>query len=178
MLDNALIRLLISIISSGLILRGINSAQILQSYQPTQQGIIETPVVLISKLDDVPRIWPKRTDLWDPIGLVESHSELQIYETHFQIGTLYPQDPAVDSMTASDLANTVRQIVQSEDCITTLLQNDVQVIRITPVRNPYFKDDRDLFEMSPSFDMALNHKQEFTNESDSVSTINSGIYPV
>jgi hypothetical protein len=178
MRDNELIRLIISIINSGLLLRGVSGIQVLQAYQPTQQGIIETPVVLISKMDDVPRLWPERTDNWDPLLEIESHSELQIYETHFQIGALYPQNPAVDSMTASDLANTVRQIVQSEDCITTLLENDVQIIRVTPIRNPYFKDDRDLFEMSPSFDIALNHKQEFTNESNAVSLINAGIYRV
>ena len=178
MLDNQLIALLISIINSGLILRGVNGAQILQSYQPTQQGIIETPVVLISKLPDVPRGWPQRIDTWNPLTLTESHGEMQIYETHFQIGSLYPQNPSVNSMTASDLANTVRQILQSEDCITTLFQNDVQIIRVDTVRNPYFKDDRDLFEMSPSFDIALNHKQLFVNESDSISDINSGIYPV
>jgi len=178
MLDNALIRLLISIINSGLLLRSVSGIQVLQAYQPTQQGIIETPMVLISKMDDIPRLWTERTDNWDPLATIETHTELQIYETHFQVGTLYPQNPAVDSMTASDLANTVRQILQSEDCITALFNNDVQIIRITPIRNPYFKDDRDLFEMSPSFDIALNHKQEFTNESDSVSLINEGIYPV
>lgn len=178
MLDNDLIRLIISIINSGLLLRGVTGVQTFQSYQPTQQGIIETPVVLISKLQDIPRAWTERKDHWDPLLQVESHQELQIYETHFQIGTLYPQNPGVDTMTASDLANTVRQILQSEDCITTLFQNDVQIIRVTDVRNPYFKDDRDLFEMSPSFDIALNHKQSFTNESDSISNINSGIYPI
>lgn len=178
MLDNQLIALIISIINSGLILRGVNGVQILQSYQPTQQGIIKTPVVLISKLQDIPRGWPQRKDIWDTIQSKEYHTEMQIYESHFQIGTLFPQNPAVNSMTSSDLANTVRQILQSEDCITTLFQNDAQIIRVTEVRNPYFKDDRDLFEVSPSFDIALNHKQSFTNESESILEIKSGIYPI
>ncbi len=178
MLDNQLIALIISIISSGLTLRGITGVTIFQAYQPTQQGIIETPTVLLSKLADYRRGSPQRVDVWDSFNSVLLHTELEVYETHYQIGSLYPQNPAVNTLTASDLINSVSQILQSDDCIDQLFMNDVQILRITDIRNPYFRDDRDLFEMSPSMDIALTHKQIFTNDGKSISLINSGIYPV
>lgn len=178
MLDNELISLLISIINAGLTLRSVSGVKTFQAYQPTQQGIIETQTVLISKLADYRRGSPERIDLWDSINNVMIHTELQVYETHYQIGSLYPQNPKINTLTASDLLNTVAQILQSNDCIDQLFSNDVQILRITDVRNPYFKDDRDLFEMSPSMDIALTHKQIFSNNGTFISLINSGIYRI
>ena len=88
------------------------------------------------------------------------HTETQIYDSHFQINTLSIQNPAdADPITAADLANTVAAILQSEICLSTLLDSDVQIYRITEVRNPYSQNDKQRFEANPSFDLILNHKQ-------------------
>lgn len=180
MKDNDLIRLIISIVTDGLALRSISGVSIMQSYQPMQQGIPFNQTIFISKVSDTPIGSPKRLDEWNSLTQKMMKSEIQVYETQYQIMALFPQNASTETLTASDLANTVRQILQSDECISRLLESDAQVLRVTSVRDPYFKDDRNLFEMSPSFDISFIHGQTFENEIGAVDEDNivAGIYPI
>lgn len=160
MTDNELIRLFLPIIKAGLVDDGFTNVTVVQSYQPTQQGANSGPTIYFYKLGDHRYGWRRATDEWDEENSRMVHTEIQFYETSFQVSSLVTQRPQVPlSYTASDLVNEVAAILQSDKTIVTLNNSDVGILRVTEVRNPYFTDDRDQYEASPSFDFVLTHKQ-------------------
>ena len=160
MTDNELIRLFLPIINAGLVADGFVQVKVQQSNQPTMQGINTNPTVYFYKIGDRRFGWRKGEDVWDTINSIMVHTELQYYETTFQISALVLQSPKNPSQyTASDLVNEVAAILQSDNTIQTLEAQSVGILRVTDVRNPYFMDDRDNFEASPSFDFTLTHQQ-------------------
>jgi hypothetical protein len=158
--DNALIQLFLPIITSGLIAAGYTGVIVKQANQPTQQGVNTPPTVYFYKVGDHRYGFLRRSDEWDTINNIMVHTELQQYETTFQISALVLQNPLTpDQYTASDLVNEVAAIMQSDFTRVILFNADVGILRVTDVVNPYFTDDRDQFEASPSFDFILTHKQ-------------------
>jgi hypothetical protein len=94
------------------------------------------------------------------------HHEVQYIEVTFQVSALVLQYPVTPNQyTASDLVNEVASIMQSDNTIFTLNDQGIGILRVTDVLNPYFVDDRDQFEASPSFDFTLVYK------SDRISTV-------
>ncbi len=164
MLDNQLIALIISTIIGQEAIAGIPGTPIKQAFQPTQQGANTQPTAYLHKIHDKRYGFRRSEDIWDPVNKIMGHEETQQYETMFQISTLSTQDPAnVSQYTASDILNLIAYILQSATTIVILQSNSVGIERISDVRNPYFKDDRDRFEASPSMDFTLTHKQIITS---------------
>ena len=88
------------------------------------------------------------------------YTESQQYLTTFQFSALATQDPSnVNSLTASDILNYARAVMQSLAFVTAIEAQGVGVLRIGAVRNPAFTDDRDRFEYEPSLDVIFSHKQ-------------------
>ena len=88
------------------------------------------------------------------------HTEKQQYASPFKMTALSVQDPAnATQLTASDIVNYACAAMQSDNTIMTLKAQDVGILNVDQVQNPYFTDDRDQFEASPSFDFTLTHKQ-------------------
>jgi len=158
--DNDLIRLFLPIITAGLTAAGYAGVIVKQSNQPTQQGVPTAPTVFFSKVGDHRYGFLQRSDEWDEDEELMVHTEVQAYETTFQISALALQDPADTSLyTASDLVNEVAAIMQSDATRETLKAGGVYILRVQDVTNPYFVDDGDNFEAMPSFDFILSHKQ-------------------
>lgn len=179
MQDNMLIQLFLPIITAGLTGLGYTGVSVVSSNQPTQQGVNTPPTVYFFKVSDHRFGSLRRIDYWDSMTSEMVHKEVQDYETTFQISSLVIQNPLVtNSYTASDLVNSVALVLQSSSTLQQLYANDVGIYRITDIRNPYFTDDKDRFEASPSFDFTLTHKQ-INKTTDPVATsFNYGIYRV
>lgn len=178
MTDNELIVLFKSVIETGLTDRGYTGVTVIAAAQPTQQGIPTGPTVYFTKLYD--KVYGSiarstQNDI-DPSYLIRIES--QQYETAFQINTLVIQNPASLSYTASDLANEIALILMSEDAINTFIENGVGILRVTDVRAPVFRDDRDRYEYSPSFDFTLTHKRTRTSRIQVIKSTEIGIYPI
>lgn len=179
MLDNALIQVFLPIMRAGLDDAGFSMVPIVQTNQPTLQGIDYGAMVYFCKVTDHRYGWVKRDDYWSVEDNQEKHSEQQTYESTFQCGALAIQDPAdITKPTASDLANIVAAILQRSTTIETLLQSDVQILKITDVQNPYFTDDRDQFEANPHFDFTLIQQQINISNINVISEFQPGIYRV
>ena len=174
MLDNQLIKEIIVIIKAGLTAAGAPYSALLvkQSNQPTQQGVPTKSTVFLTKLFDHRHGSLRRDDVWDLDLEKMFHTETQIYETTFQIEALAIQNPAdVNSLTASDIVNRVAAILQSDTALTSFWDKDIGIERIEEIRNPYFQDDKQRNEASPSFDFILTHKQVIITESPIVEDI-------
>lgn len=160
MLDNQLIALIESTLIAGEAVAGIPNMPILQAFQPTQQGVNVDPALYLFKVGDRRYGWVERKDVWDEDAEVMRHQETQQYETTFQISALATQNPKTpNAYTASDILNLVAYILQSADAIATLEAQGIGILRVTDVRNPYFSNDKQRNQASPSFDFTLTHKQ-------------------
>lgn len=179
MTDSQLETLIMTIVTAGLIADGFMDVQIQQSSQPIQVGVSTGATVAFFKIGDHRYGWPQRLSYVDPDTQIMMRKTTQAYETTFQMESLLPQNPTpADQTTASDLLNAVAAIMQDEDTIATLIANDVGILRVTDVRNPYFIDDRDQNEAAPSFDFTLTHKQTIIKTVPAVQSVQFGIFPV
>lgn len=156
MTDNQLIQLFLPIIQVGLIADGFPNVVTKQANQPTQQGINTSPTVYFYKVASKRYGFLGRWDKWDAVTSKMVHTESQYYETTFQVSALVRQFPITPNQyTASDLVNEVASIMQSDNTRDILNASGVGILRVKDISNPYFVDDRDQFEASPSFDFVL-----------------------
>lgn len=136
------------------------AVKLARNYQATQQGAATGPYVYFFKVGDHRYGHVERCDVYDTDLEVFTHTESQIYETTYQFSAWIPQTPGdVTSLTESDILNAVSGIMQSDTILAAFRAAGVGIQRVTEVRNPYFTDDRDLFEAVPSFDIILTHKR-------------------
>lgn len=174
-----------------------------QAFQPTRQGVTARPTCYLHKLFDQRIGMPKRKDVWTgarmiaedgPVITTESgdyiandggsdgtmnHEETQLMGSHFQISARAIQDPSnIDSLTASDIANYASAILQNSATIAAFEAQDVGILRITDVRNPYFANDSDRFEAMPSFDFVLTHKQTIVTSTPVITSTQAQILSV
>jgi len=178
MQDNALIELFLPIITAGLTAAGYTGVATSASFQPTRQGVNSQPTVYFFKVGDHRYGFLKRFDKWDTVSEMMIHTEIQNYETTFQVSAWVIQNPASISYTASDLVNSVAQIMQSEATVNTLNASNVGILRVEPVLNPYFIDDKDRYEASPSFTFTLTHKQVSTVPIPVIQFVEYDIFPI
>lgn len=161
--DNQIIQIFLPIIQQGLIDDGFTGITVKQSNQPTQQGIPATPTVYFLKVANRRYGFLGRLDKW--VNLVMSHHETQYMEITFQVMALVLQFPITPNQyTASDLINEVASIMQSDKTRDILNNNGIGILRVTDISNPYFVDDRDQFEASPSFDFTLTYQDDRVSE--------------
>jgi hypothetical protein len=164
LLDNTLIALIISTLTAGEATAGIPGLPLKQAFQPTQQGVNTQPTAYLYKIGDRRYGFTRRSDEWDSQNSRMVHTEIQQYETTFQLSALATQDPKTPTQyTASDILNLCASILQSSVAIQTFESHGVGIERVTDVRNPYVLDDRAQFEASPSFDFIMTHKQIITS---------------
>lgn len=106
------------------------------------------------------------------------HAENQQYETTFQVSALVAQNPANVGLTASDYVNKVAAILSSSAAIVSFEAEAVGILRIGNVQNPWFLDDRERNEASPSFTFVLTHKQSIISYSPVVEEVDYQILRV
>jgi hypothetical protein len=176
--DNTLIQLFLPIIQSNLTADGYTNVVVQQANQPTQQGIPTAPTVYFYKIGNRRYGFLGRNDLWNSDSSEMMHHEKQYYETTFRIQTLVLQNVQTPTYTASDLANEVACIMQSDTTLATLNTQGVGILRVTDISNPYFTDDRDNFEALPSFDFTLLYLNDRLSTTPIIDTYQYGIYPV
>lgn len=137
---------------------GLESCVLARNFPARQQGREVLPAVYFVKIADPRHGSPLRSDVWDETAGAMVHEERQLIEATYQFSALVPQDPAATAaLTESDVLNVVSAIMQSDAVISAFRAADVGIQRVTSVNNPYFLDDVDRFEASPSFDIVLTY---------------------
>ncbi len=177
--DNSLIQLFLPIINAQLIVDGFTTTVVKQSNQPTMQGINTAPTVYFFKVANKRYGFLGRNDVWDSVHSQMVHTESQYIESTWQFSALVLQNPSNLALpTASDLINDVASIMQSDKTRDILNASGVGVLRITDIRNPYFQDDRDNFEASPSFDITFVYQNIRTSTNPVITDFVPAIYGV
>jgi hypothetical protein len=172
MLDNALINLIATQLEAASAQAGW-SYPVIQKNQPTQEGIPTGPTIFFEKLFDMAYGWPEVSyEAYDPGTNTFQQTEKQWTETTFQVSALVIQDPTNLSLpTASDVVNYMKLFTNSRASIRTLKAQGVSMLRITAVRNPYFRDERHTFEANPNFDVVLQHQRIIVNRIGATDTV-------
>ena len=157
---------LINIIATQLELAVANAGwdyKVIQKNDPQQEGIPSEPGIFFEKLFDHPYGFPIINNTYNSVPDNFSETNLQVYETTFQVTSLVIQNPDdLTIPTASDAANQMLMFMQSRTTVAALRALGVSLLRITQVRNPYFVDDRNRFEGHPNFDIIVYSKREIT----------------
>jgi hypothetical protein len=141
-------------------------AQVLQAYQPRVVGAPTGPAILLSNAVTKRYGFLHRHSYWafadTPPVMV--HVERQAMQTRLQVNALVPATPPTSDgvaatlpvYSANDLLQFAAAALQSDAGVTQLRNGGLGVERITDSRQPYFKDDMDQFEASPSFDVTFD----------------------
>lgn len=159
MTDNELIQLFLPLIRNGLLAPPFTNVIVKQNFEQTAQGANSQPTVYFQKLSDRRYGYTGRYDTYNPTNENFDHTEIQTYETTFQVSTLVRQNPRNISFTASDLLNFVAMVLNSDTVRDAMQAQGVGLLRVIDVANPFFTDDRDQFEASPSFDFILTYNR-------------------
>jgi hypothetical protein len=179
--DNDIIQIFLPIINDALIADGFPEVKVKQANQPTQQGVNTAPTVYFFKVANKRYGWLGRNDIWDinavPPQMI--HTESQYIESTWQLTALVLQNPTTPNQyTASDLINEVASIMQSDNTRAILNNSGIGILRVSDIRNPYFVDDRDNFEASPSFDFVLTYQNIRNSTNPIISTFTAKTVPV
>ena len=172
MLDHQLFRLVKQVVDAQLVFAGLPGVVLVQSFQPIRQGVETAASAYMCKLHDIRDGYPHEEFVWDEENEIETKTQTQVIRSTFQITALNPPQPANNTQyTASDIANLLASTLQSVTAIEMFTAQNVGILNITEIRNPFFLDDRDRWEASPSFDFTLTHKQILTGSSPTIEEV-------
>ena len=176
--DNEVWAILVAIFSAGLAERGL-PATVLQSYQPTQQGVELTPVVVLHGIDSKRYGFPEDTSYYDePANEVKTRQGYWL-ERSYQVNALAIQDPSnIAAPTAFDYIDAAAAIIQTTETQETLRGNGIGILRVQQLRTAYIVDDRGRHEQVPTFDFTLTYRQTFTKTVEPIVSIEADIFEV
>ena len=158
MTDAQLIQIFLPIIKNGLTNAGFEDILVVQNYQPTQQGISNSPTVWFNKSSS--KLYGYRGYFDSPVenSSTMKHTETQWMESIWRINALVKLNPLTpDQYTASDLAQEVAYILQSYNTVVILNTLRIGILRISDVLNPQFSNDRDQFSTFANFGFTLTY---------------------
>lgn len=149
--DEALFTAVRSALLVGTADRGL-MVTVWQADNPTTQGRTSGPTIWLHRaMGDRRYGWTRRADDADGV-----QQEEQLVETTLQINTL---DPSPDAY-PSDLGNVAIDILQGGVALTALRAAGLAVLRITDLRTPAVRNDQQEFEVTPGFDVTLQHRRK------------------
>jgi len=174
--DNDIIQIFLPIINTALIADGFTDVIVKQANQPTQQGVNTTPSLYFFKVGNKRYGFLGRNDVWDAMSSQMVHKESQYIESTWQFQALVLQNPLTPNQyTASDLVNEAASIMQSDNTRAILNNSGIGILRISDVTNPYFVDDRDNFEASPSFNFTLVYQNIRVSQNPIIDTFTTNV---
>jgi len=138
--------------------------------QPTEQGANSTATIYFQKIGDKRIGLPRIAKVYNPTEGYFDRSVSQKYESTFQIDTMIRKTTAT-TITNSDYLNAVAMIMNSIDFIKTIKSKGITMLRITEVRDPYFKDDKNQFQSNPSFDFTIVYNRAMLSTVKKISTV-------
>ncbi len=166
---------LISALQTAVTTPSLQGVLINRSYEPRQRSENRQDSVYIHKVSSRRYGFQGEKFLPDTEELVETW----ILESVYQISSNVEENPAdVNERTAFDIADSMAAFFNSRATRRTLNQAGLNILRITDIRTPYFKNEQDRFEASPSFDFTISYNQTNTIEVPTINEFVSGIQRV
>lgn len=160
MRDPVIFAALKPILADGFVASAMMGVHLERGFPAANVGAEDGPALYIAKVSDRPLGHPRRVerlDVDDPQGPVFIHEMRQWMESTFQATAVLRQEAS--GITASDVANEGRAILQLDETIDRLREAGLAILRVVEVRNPPEQNERGQFEFFPNFDFVLEHEQ-------------------
>lgn len=160
MIESDVWRALISVLDTGLNDQGVTDITIHQAYQPIKQGPDSTRSVYLHKITSQ-RVGHQGRKYTYNAGN-GNFDELEKYwlAVTFQLMPLVSQDiEDENSVTAYDVADLCAAILQTMRARKALLDAGISIERIGQIQVGFSVDDKDQFDLDPSFDFVLLYEQ-------------------
>lgn len=128
--------------------------QVLQLYQPTNQGPQDKGGIFLQKLFDVEYGWQHHKTAKKDQRFVQEIG--QYINTTFRVSCLLTQSMnTVQRLQPLDVLRKVKMRLGAPGSIQEMLSQGVNILRITHIQNPFFTDESQRFEAMPYFDVVL-----------------------
>lgn len=172
--DNQMFNYIIAEIERQLTLVGVTAFEVGRSQQPTNQytgasqnGPIKTSVFLftVTKGND----GHGRSYAIEAGGEPFKRTDFQQLNKAIQISVAHYFDESdINARTPEDMADLIRDLLNSPDAIKALRVNKIFVQELSSVRPVFFTNDKDRFESLPNFDLQINYSSKITKVADYV----------
>ncbi len=167
--DNTLFALIADTLDAAAALADWNYLTVSRD-QPSPQGAVTAGTIYLERQFDDRYGWPATTNTYvpptpntppNPQGTYTKTSK-QWIEAHFQVSAMVIQNPSdLTIPTALDVVRYVAQYLNAPTIVKQLTRtNGISLLKVGIVRNPWDKDDRDIFEATPSFDLIVQYQAE------------------
>jgi len=169
-------RALIAVLRTGLDNQGFNDVTIHQAYQPIKQGPDTLRSVYLHKITSQ-RVGHqgKKHDFNsgnDNFDVIEKYW----LAVTFQLMSLVSQDITDEnSITAYDVTDLCAAILQTEATRKALLNDNISIERIGQILVSFSVDDKDEFDLDPTFDFVLLYEQILTSTVPKIDTFEADI---
>lgn len=184
MLDNAMYAHIVQVLTPRLKLVW-PTIEVLQTPQPTQQGLDFAPRLYYEKILDHRHGFPRqflklKYEPTDPLPEDQiPDTSIQVIESRIQFSGLAQQNPLDLALpTASDIVNYAAILLGAEGVVTEFRKRGLMIQRSISVGNPYFQQDMDQFEARPSFDLIFQHSREYLEAVPKINKFEADIYVV
>lgn len=187
MTDGELMTLVIATLTAGIDANyaPLKPVTIKQAYQPRTTGAPSGTSILLT-IGTQRRFGSIRhhNEWIEPVGPTPGYNkrtETQVWEASFQCNAQVlppPQPKPLQAFSAGDLASAASWILQGIDGRALLRAGGCGIYRITDIRSPYFKNEQNQFQASPSFDFVLNYEETRTFTSPILSGMVAGIHGI
>ena len=170
MTESQLYTLVIATLTAGLAnYPEFGTPAVKQAYQPRTAGAPSGDAILLSNQPLRRYGFMRRHNQWIPPAPPEPgrmvRTETQNWEGVFQCNAQVlppPQPKPLAPYTAGDLVSAASWILQGDDGRGMLQSAGCGVLRVTEIRRPYFQNEQNQFQASPSFDFTLQFEETKT----------------
>ncbi len=176
MIEAEVWRALIAVLRNGLDNQGLTDVKIKQSYQPTKQGPNSARSIYLHKIISQRVGHQGRKYTYNPGN--DNFDELEKYwlAVTFQLMPQVSQDiEDEDSITAYDVADLCAAILQTLTTRKALLDSGISIERISQIQVGFSIDDKDQFDLDPSFDFILLYEQTLSSTVPKINTFEEEI---
>lgn len=166
--DNTLFALIANTLDAASALAGWNYLTVSRD-QPSPQGAVTAGTIYLERQFDDRYGWPAVQSQYNPPNPntppnpqgTYTKTEVQWIEAHFQVSAMVIQNPSNLSLpTALDVVRYCGQYINARPIVKQLASQGANVLKVSTVRNPWDKDDRDIFEATPSFDLIVQYQAQ------------------
>lgn len=159
MTANETLAILISAVSTIMAQTGM-PVDVQAAFQPTNQGTQVAPFIAIHYVSSRRYGFPQVVETYNASTTSFDRVESYILEETYQFTAYAMADPAnTTPPTAYDYAKRAAAVLQSAQLRGILLKYGIGFQRVTDIRTPFFIDDRERQEMSPSFDFTITREE-------------------
>ena len=164
-------RALIVVLRTGLDDQDLNDVTIHQAYQPTKQGLDSCRSIYLHKIISRRIGHQGRKHVYNPGNSNFDVQEKSWRGVTIQLMSSVSQDITDEnSLTAYDIADTCSMILQSIKAIKELKAYGLSTEIIRDINQTFPLDDKDQFDLDPSFDFVLLYEQTLSSTVPKVDT--------